>query len=67
MPSRSIHNELKLTRNVKAVMKNLYSIVQQMIKRELNGKSPVEVMIIVFRDEAYETLLGLDDDGRATH
>ena len=38
-----------------------------MFKKELNGKSPVEVLVKAFRDEAYEIELVLDDCGRVTH
>ena len=48
-------------------MKKSYNTVQQLIKKALDGKILIEVLVKLFWDKAYEIELILDDDGRVTH
>ena len=48
-------------------MKKLYNTVQKLIKKELDAKSPIGVLVKLFRDEAYGIGLVSDDNGRVTH
>ena len=67
MPPQSIQNQLEVTRGVEVPIKELYNIVQQLIKKGLDGKSPIEVLVNLFRDDTYEIEHVLDDDERVTH
>ena len=67
VPPQSIQKQSKLTHGINVPLKKLYHTIQQLFKKELNGKSPVEVLVKAFRDEAYEIELVLDDCGRVTH
>ena len=58
---------MEVTHGVNVPLKKLYNTVHQLITKEMDGKSPIEVLVKLFRDEAYEIELILDDYGRVTH
>ena len=67
VPPRSIHHQLEVTHGVKVPIKKLYKTFQQLKKKEVDGKSPIEVLVKLFRDEAYGIGLVSDDNGRVTY